>query len=57
MGVSDDDGDNDNDGDDNGQVVRRQTADGEEHMVHMNGRGDAWLVETQVPGKGFPHSS
>ena len=55
--MSDDDGDNDNDGDDNGQVVRRQTADGEEHMVHMNGRGDAWLVETQVPGKGFPHSS
>ena len=55
-GVPDDDNDDDNDNDINGQVVRRQTADGEEHMVHMNGRGDAWLVEKQVPGKAFDHS-
>ena len=30
------------------QVVRRQTVDGEEHMVHMNGKGDAWLVTKEV---------
>ena len=38
----------------NGQVVRRQTADGEEHMVYIGKNGDAVLVEKQV---GFAHSS